>query len=221
MKTGTWRPRYIGAIVLLSASGAACGKVTLDNPGDPVDALVPVEDARPVPADARAPAPDARNTPDARVAPDAATPPDAGTPCDDGEIQRRDPVTGRCYMLFQTARVSWFNAREACEDLVPPAHLVTVTSAEEHALAIELSGMTNVWMGAHDRVDQGAEEGVFAWITGEPMDYQAWADGEPNNGAPDGPDEDCAILLNNDQTRPDSWDDRVCGSTRAFLCERD
>lgn len=215
MKTGTSRPRYIAAIALLSASGAACGKVTLDDPPDPVDAQAPVVDARPVEADARLPAPDARD------APDAAVPPDAGTPCEDGEIQRRDPSTGTCYMLFQTAQLSWLDARDACESLDPPAHLVTLTSAEEHALAVEMSGTTNVWMGAHDRVDDGAQEGLFEWITGEPMDFEAWAEGEPNNGAPDGPEEDCAILLNSDQTRPNTWDDRVCGSTRAYLCERE
>jgi len=209
-------------LFLSAASGAACGKVKLDDPDGPVDAQVPGGDARPGQPDARQPAPDAQAAPDdARVARDAALPPDAGPPCDDGNRQRTDPATGACYMLFTTTQLDWFDAGDACEELNPPAHLVTVTSADENALAVELADTINAWMGAHDLVDQGAEEGAFEWITGEPMVFTAWAEGEPNNGNPDGEDEDCAVLLVTDVDRPDSWDDRRCGSTQAYLCERD
>lgn len=124
-------------------------------------------------------------------------------------------------MLFTTTQLGWIAARNACEDLDPPAHLVTLTSADENTLAAEMAGMTNAWMGAHDLVDQGAEEGEFEWITGEPMEFTAWAEGEPNNGGPDGADEDCVILTVTDPSRPDSWDDRRCGTTQAYLCERE
>lgn len=217
---------YIPVIVLLSAaSGAACGKVTLDDPTTPVDAQVIGADATPGEADARVAA-DARPVTDARPASDAPegpadAPPDPGTACVDGDLQRRDPVTGACYMAFRTARFTWEDASIACESLEPPAHLMTVTTAEEHALAVEMAGTVNHWLGAHDLVDRGAQEGVFEWVTGEPMAFDAFADGEPNNGGNSGSDEDCLLLVVNDDTRPQSWDDRTCGSTRAFLCERD
>lgn len=124
-------------------------------------------------------------------------------------------------MLFAAARLGWVAARNACEALEPPAHLVTVTSVEENTLAAEMAGTINAWMGAHDLVDQGAAEGEFEWITGEPMEFTAWAEGEPNNGGPDGVGEDCAILIVTDPSRPDSWDDRRCGATQAYLCERE
>ncbi len=124
-------------------------------------------------------------------------------------------------MLFTATELGWSAARNACEDLDPPAHLVTLASADENTLAAEMAGMTNAWMGAHDLVDQGAAEGEFEWITGEPMEFTAWAEGEPNNGSPDGADEDCVVLLVTDPSRPDSWDDRRCGTTQAYLCERE
>ena len=219
-------PSYIPVIVLLSAaSGAACGKVTLDDPTTPVDAQVIGADATPVENDARG-APDARPVADARPATDAPegpadAPPDPGTLCVDGDLQERDPVTGACFMLFRTTPLSWEDAHDACEALNPPAHLATVTSAEEHAFTVALVGTTNAWLGAHDLVDRGAQEGAFEWVTGEPWAFDAFADGEPNNGGSSGSDEDCMLLVVTDDTRPQSWDDRVCSSTRAYLCERD
>jgi hypothetical protein len=211
-EAGISRHRYIGVIVCVSAaSGAACGKVTLEGPADPVDAQVLVGDASPLQPDARPPAPDAQ------AVPDAAPPPDARALCIDGDLQREDPVTGACYMLFTTTPLGWVAARDACEALAPPAHLVSVTTAEEHGLAFEMIGARSVWMGASDR----ALEGEFRWVTGEPMLFTAWAPGEPNNGAPSTTPENCAILLNDDATRPGTWDDRACGSTRAYLCERE
>lgn len=216
-EAGISMPRHIAVIVLLSAaSGAACGKVTLEGPAGAADAQVPVVDAsRPAQPDAQA-AIDAQARPDAQVPPDAA-PPDARAACLDGDLQREDPVTGACYMLFTTTAVGWVAARDACEALEPPAHLVTVTTAEEHALTVEMVGATNAWLGASDR----ALEGDFRWVTGEAMDFDAWASGEPNNGGTSGTEEDCALLLVSDASRPGTWDDRPCGGSRAYLCERE
>lgn len=209
--------RYIAAIVLLSAASSACGKVTLDDPASPpIDAQGPVSDASPVLPDAPY-APDAHDVPDAQAVADAPPPPDAGPPCLEGEAQIQNPETGACYLLFTATPRGWVGARDACQALDPPAHLVTVTSAAEHALTIELAGPFDVWLGANDRT----AEGDLRWVSGEPFDFFAWASGEPNNGGTSGTEEDCVFLFGSQAPRAGGWDDRGCSSQNAYVCERD
>jgi hypothetical protein len=206
--SGAVMPRLLSAIAFLSAMAcAACGDVTLKDP-DAVDARVDAPDAQPGAPDAQPDAPDAR--PDA---PDARVPPDAGPPCVEGDAQIQDPGTGACYMLF-TAVADWFDARDACANLDPSAHLATLTSFDEHVLVLGLTVGFEAWLGATD----AALEGEFVWVTGDLVEFAAWAANEPNNGGTNG--EDCAMLINAGN-RAGTWDDRGCGASLPYVCERD
>jgi hypothetical protein len=215
-------PRFFPAIVLVSVIAcAACGDVTLKDPDAP-DARTDVPDAREEVPDAREEevpdaqpgTPDARPviTPDARE-PDAAVPPDPPPPCVEGDAQLEDPDTGTCYMFFSTPR-TWNAAAAACASVGAGTHFVALTSLDEHEDIIALTpDLLAVWLGATD----SNSEGQFVWITGELVDFNVWATGEPNNGGTNG--ENCAILINSG-TRAGFWDDRPCDVAFPYICER-
>ena len=100
-------------------------------------------------------------------------------------------------------------AQKACEEL--DGHLALPTSAEEHErLSSLLNQVTRrtVWIGATDR----AREEDWRAVTGGPLTYESWADGEPNNLG----NEDCAAHL----PRHRNWIDRGCESRLYFVCDR-
>jgi hypothetical protein len=192
--------RFFSAFVLVSAiAGTACGNASGENDDPPIDAQVP--DAQP-------------SAPDAQAAPDAGPPPDASPPCVEGDAQRQNPETGACYMLF-TDRVSWIDARDACTSLSPGTRLITLTTLEEHELLVDMSMGFNVWLGATD----AAQEGEFLWVTGEPVTFAVWDEGEPSNDNGSGVPENCVILINAG-TRAGTWDDRGCGNLNSYACKR-
>lgn len=213
--SGVAMPRSLPAIALVLAFAcAACGDVTVKDPDVPaVDARADLPDARDgVPDAGGDDVFDARVGPDAQV-PDPGIPPDANPACSGGDAQREDPVTGACYMLFSTPR-TWNEALFACASLGSGTQLAVVTSLDEHAIVVDLTPGLEVWLGATD----ANFEGRFVWITGELVEFEVWADGEPNDGGMSG--EDCAILINTGD-RAGSWDDRPCGVALPFVCERE
>jgi hypothetical protein len=149
--------------------------------------------------------------PDAALADDAAGAAiDAATaplPCVEGDDRAVDPETGNCYMVFRQPR-SWGEALVFCESL--GGHLAVVTGQAENDLLTPLVGLVDAWMGGNDI----AVEGDWVWITGEPMIYENWRAGEPNDF---GDGEDCMIL---EGARGGSWDDRPCTRLYDFVCER-
>lgn len=153
-------------------------------------------------ADAR---PDA---PPADAIPIDAAPPDA-MPCVEGDANVVDPMTGHCYMLFTTI-ATWEGARLQCE--ARSAHLMVSTSQAENELVTPLAGIADVWVGGND-IDV---EMTWIWITGEPMIYENWRDGEPNNAGDNG--EDCMII---EGELGGTWDDRPCDRQYAYFCERE
>lgn len=165
-------------------------------------------DAAPAP-DGATPLPDAAPPDGATPLPDAAPPPDAA-PCVEGDVNVVDPDTGHCY-LYVANRVTWEVALGACGTFGPTAHLAVSTSPQENAvIASILAGVDDVWLGGNDR----EVENQWVWITGEPMVYQGWRAGEPN----DANGEDCMIMeLDNGGT----WDDRACGNSYGYICERE
>ncbi len=81
---------------------------------------------------------------------------------------------GNLYQMF-TCETDWHTAASACESV--GAHLMTITSREEQAIATGFAGDCGYcWLGLTD----ADSEGNFSWITGEPLGYTNWAGGEPN-----------------------------------------
>lgn len=75
-----------------------------------------------------------------------------------------------------TEAMTWAEANAYCAE--HGGHLVTINSQEEYDEVVSLvRGYSQqvFWIGAY-RTGDG-----FAWITGEPFSYTAWASGEPNN----------------------------------------
>lgn len=167
-----------------------------------IDAQVTLADAMPDPVDS--PRPDA--------APIDAPPPDAEPAplCEGGDRSLSDPLTGNCYTLFLDER-SWDDAQAACEQA--GGNLATINSAEENTVVASFSsGLVDLWLGGTD----AEEEDNFVWVTGEPLGFEGWRSGEPNDGDDNG--EDCMVMeADNDGT----WDDRDCQKTFPYICERD
>ena len=118
--------------------------------------------------------------------------PDAGDEADeDTEVdlvvsQGPETTIEHRYQLVTEAR-TWSDAQAYCE--AHGGYLATVESADEYQQVLSVlpsSGTAVVWLGA-SRVGDGWE-----WVDGEPMNFSAWAAGEPND---DGGNEDCLVLL--------------------------
>ena len=122
---------------------------------------------------------------------------------------KTESYNGHTYQFFEDT-VTWHTARQLCEAM--GGHLVTITSAEENELVLNLRGENMIWIGATD----SAEEGNWTWITDEPFEYDGWASEEPNDVAGTDEDgEDYAEQLYSSGV----WNDGA-GCTRcAFVCE--
>jgi hypothetical protein len=144
-----------------------------------------------------------------------------------------------CYVLRATPR-TWAQARDDCAS--DGAHLVTVNSQgrteeqflAENAFVWMLGGAIEKWIGATDgrQSNQTGNGTPYAWITGEPMTYDRWSGGQPNNaqsacmdGAPcpcgDMCWEHCGFLWDPDNDEPGTWNDRHCEHLVAYVCEWD
>jgi hypothetical protein len=169
-----------------------------------------------LPPDAALPPPDApvAPPPDAPVAPpDAALPPppDANV-CEGGVSQTQDPETGHCYALF-TSATTWAGARTACQAW--GGDLAKLTSAPEAALASSLvtGNVIDAWLGGTD----AQQEMTWRWFDGTLVTFANWRMGEPNDGGGQSGPEDCMII---ELDMGGTWDDRPCGSTYPYVCER-
>jgi hypothetical protein len=145
------------------------------------------------------------------VAPDTFTPlavrlPVSTTPDADAPIDCAEPgaiVAGdHCYFSPDGA-FDWYGARDAC--IAHRAHLVTIVDATELALMTTLA-TGDRWMGLR----KAGDAGVFAWITGEPFAFDAFAPGEPNGTGSCG------------KTSPTGeWRDYSCLEALPAICERE
>ena len=102
----------------------------------------------------------------------------------------------------------WVTARNFCED--QGAKLASIEKEEEANLVFSTISTFEIdrwWIGLNDR----DEEGVFAWQDGNPLVYEAWNEGEPNNF---NSNEDCVeVLLSNGL-----WNDARCRDEKPFIC---
>ncbi|AKF04685.1 C-type lectin domain-containing protein [Sandaracinus amylolyticus] len=137
---------------------------------------------------------------------------EGGAPSPDGQ---------HCYVAIRTP-LSWDDARADCE--ARGAHLVTLASADEAAVAIYLQAGAVQWTGGFDAREDvpecnlsvaPAEGCAFAWVDDEPWLHAPWAIGEPSNtdalavGAAN-----CAAL-----GADGTIDDRTCDTALPFVCE--
>ncbi len=115
-------------------------------------------------------------------------------------------LAGQGYALCRAGR-TWEEAQALCA--ARGLGLVLLDrAAEEEALGdlVRLLGLDGVWLGLNDR----AEEGVFVWEDGSPLQQATWAPGEPDDRG----GEDCVLL--NDASL---WEDLPCELLAATVCE--
>ncbi len=102
----------------------------------------------------------------------------------------------------------WQRAQRVCQ--VKGGDLVTLTERDEaievHERASAASGRDRHWIGLHDR----GEERNHRWVDGEPLGYERWSGGQPDNFF----DEDCVEVWSTSR-----WNDFPCDAALAFICE--
>lgn len=75
-----------------------------------------------------------------------------------------------------TSNTSWTSAKTEAENL--GGHLVAINDqAEQNFLFNTFGGSEDLWIGL---TDENLEE-TFEWVNGDPLSYENWRDGEPNN----------------------------------------
>jgi len=107
---------------------------------------------------------------------------------------------GHTYYV-STSRMTWQDAKLLCQE--KGGHLVTISDAAENNFVYQNTSAAS-WIGLTDE----AQEGVWQWITGEPVSYTNWLPGEPNNS---GNYEDYAHIRHREPF--DRWNDNPNTST--------
>jgi hypothetical protein len=90
-------------------------------------------------------------------------------------------------------------------------HLVSIhTQAQQDqiATAIALIADTPWIIGLSD----AAKEGTYAWSDGSSLNFQPWADGQPNDGSGN---DDCIQLVSPTW----KWNDRNCDTELPYVCK--
>ncbi|XP_078659901.1 lymphocyte antigen 75-like isoform X2 [Branchiostoma floridae x Branchiostoma belcheri] len=122
-----------------------------------------------------------------------------------------DPMSDYCYQVNVGSFRTWHHARENCQN--KGGDLVSITTPQEQSYLngrlSGVTGVTGVWIGAHDR----GTEGGWEWSDGMPFTYLNWGGGEPNNA---GSGEDCTEMLVSNAL----WNDMPCDSLRGYMCKR-
>ncbi len=163
------------------------------------------------------PAPDASDSGSKDTAPDAPqdaadAPVDAGFDCSSvsGIV-----FMGHCY-FGKTGPFTWDAAATSCPF---GAHLVTITSAAEQAVAQQILPNQDRWIGMREPATAPNMEQFYYWVTGEPFtpgtSYTNWdvfsdADREPNFTG------DCVRMEFNSK-----WADDTCTKAYSAICERE
>jgi hypothetical protein len=191
--------RIAAAIILLAGCGAK-----LEEQGSPGDAST---------TDGRAPR-------DAVIDAAIDAPPPDARPCAGGDARATDPMTGACFVYFQTP-ATYAVAEAACTAF--GSKLAVIKSAMTNATVLSLIGLTDAFIGGTDLT-----EGTWLWLK-NPLDpfvvgvqYTNWRAGEPNNGSTNPEGEDCAII---EGARNGTWDDRPCApppagaGSYAYVCQ--
>ncbi|MCP4444664.1 MAG: C-type lectin domain-containing protein [Myxococcales bacterium] len=141
----------------------------------------------------------------ATPAPDALVPFEG--PCGEGDASF-ETGDGICFEYFFEDS-SWAGARLKCQIL--GGDLARIDDAGTNGILASLvpTAFPEAWLLGSDT----ASEGVWTW-DGEPMSYQNWRAGEPNNGSGV---ENCLQVLSD---QGGTWDDRNCNDLTSYICQR-
>jgi hypothetical protein len=122
-----------------------------------------------------------------------------------------NPATTHSYFLLTSS--SWTDAEATAVSL--GGHLVTVNDAVENDWLVStfsnFGGQPRaLWTGLTDT----AQEGVFAWASGEPVSYTNWETGQPDDGGGFYPHEDYVLIWPSPGPRsPGYWNDYIDTNT--------
>jgi len=110
---------------------------------------------------------------------------------------------------------TWPQANNMCKQL--QVHLVTINGMAENDFLVNILlsyGWNGYWIGLHDAED----EGVFRWVTGEPLDYLNWDSLQPDNHMDN---QDFAQFLIRHTQSPinGKWDDLSGNAQIQFIVE--
>ncbi len=114
------------------------------------------------------------------------------------------------YYLIETP-TTWKNANQFCKQM--GGHLAVIDSPLDQARIcslLEHAAANDYWIGATDE----AAEGEWLWITGEPMLYANWADGQPDNYNSDNGGENYLQVYRNG-----TWNDSGKDTTIGFIIQ--
>nr|UMK70499.1 C-type lectin 1 [Tropidolaemus subannulatus] len=124
------------------------------------------------------------------------------------------PMNGLCYKIFNE-RKSWKDAEMFCRKYKPSCHLASFhRSAESHDIAEYITdyhkGQAEVWIGLWDR----KKDFSWEWTDRSCTDYLTWDKNQPDHYQNK---EFCVELVS--FTGYLLWNDQVCESKNAFLCQ--
>ena len=117
-----------------------------------------------------------------------------------------DSVDGHRYRVF-FYEADWMAGFDRCID--DQSHLVVIDSIEENDY-LEALVDRRIWIGFHDRTN----EGVFEWVNSAVPGFYNWNTSEPNDS---GAGEDCVEMY----PWNGKWNDLACSDRHSFVCECD
>uniref|UniRef100_G1N6I5 Macrophage mannose receptor 1 n=1 Tax=Meleagris gallopavo TaxID=9103 RepID=G1N6I5_MELGA len=116
------------------------------------------------------------------------------------------PQSSFCFKVGREKMQTWFGARDFCRAI--GGDLACVHSEEEQKLISNYRHLS-YWMGLN-ALDS---DGGFTWCDGSPVNFQKWANGEPNNY--DG-NEKCGVFYGYNDMK---WNDIFCEHMQDYVCQ--
>ena len=120
---------------------------------------------------------------------------------------QHNPATGHFYK--QVGPMTWAEAEAYAVSV--GGHLVTINDQIEQDWLAAPFTQPKLWIGMNDR----AVEGTWVWSSGEPVTYENWTPGEPNNYQ----GEDAAVMNWTDPWGMFGWNDLPDSGTDGAIVE--
>ncbi|HPF41639.1 MAG TPA: LamG domain-containing protein, partial [Phycisphaerae bacterium] len=125
----------------------------------------------------------------------------------------RSPINGHHYYLAPTT--TWASAKTLAESL--GGQLVTIRSAEENQWLVDTFAPLTTATQAHIGFTDAASEGVWVWLSAEPVTFTSWGSGEPNDI---GTEDNAIIALQAEGVYvPGDWNDVPASTPRPAIIE--